>query len=516
MQAHGEYIMQYHNNAARQDSPISSAPNRWLTQFLESRVFLRLPAKNLQALITQFEEVHVQAGRTVVTPNTQADYYYIIKHGMLDMYDTNDHIAMLCEGEGFGEEVLSDNRQYALKVIATTDCVLVRLTREDFDQLLVTPILQTLSSSDYTSNKNLIDTNPDNLHENLGAQHIPFPCLRTKITTLNKKSDYLITHQDAGLRKASAFTLSQLGYSVTVIEGTLNNIANSTNVTELNPTVNEELDPNLLAELEALDAQIKSLEDLETNIGEKRPQQEKPPRNTSIECIESDEEQLWTPIPLSTQMNSDQLRVLKTQEEATPLVRNNPKNQNASSSIETDSWLADNYVWEKVLGFDGTDEVDELLQEEHKKTTESLAQANLNDTFPLNLTPVDTPKESKQVNIHKRTASKRHSKALYIITSVLALSLIAWPFVMPNTWNHYYDKITSYMTSAEITQKTIGIEPSITLTTESHSDQISPAHQDMAALALQKQLAIESAKTQARAEFARKLAAIPIEHEQQP
>ena len=432
--------MQHKLNPIQQKPQPSASANRWLTHYLESRVFLRLPAKNLQSLITQLEEVQVQANTTLITPNSPADYYYIIKQGTLDMFHDQQHVTTLSEGEGFGEEVLSNNPRYSLKVSAATDCTLMRLSRENFDQLLVSPVLQTVSAQDGITNKNLIDTNPSNLHESHQSQHIPFHKLRTQLSSLNKKTDYIVTHQDAGLRKASAFTLSQLGYSVSVMDGEISAPSTATTLDE--NFTNEEIDPSLFAELEELDAQIKSLGSFD--------QEQLPPssnevgqKNNQIACVESDEEQLWTPIPTAANMPSDNLRVLKTQEEATPLLRNSPKTHNTTtSSVETESWLEDNYVWEKILGFDGTDNVDELLQQEHQKTTDSLEQqTSKHKANPFLLTPSSNTQSKQdlhtssttaqtikeQVEKHRPKTKKSHNKGFYAVAVILAISLIAWP-----------------------------------------------------------------------------------------
>jgi CRP-like cAMP-binding protein len=53
----------------------------WMTTMLQSPVFQRLPASNLQKVMMQMEEVAFEAGDVVVKQGDEADFYYIIKSG---------------------------------------------------------------------------------------------------------------------------------------------------------------------------------------------------------------------------------------------------------------------------------------------------------------------------------------------------------------------------------------------------------------------------------------------------
>ena len=51
----------------------------WMTTMLQSPVFQRLPASNLQKVMMQMEEVTFSPGDVVVKQGDEADFYYIIK-----------------------------------------------------------------------------------------------------------------------------------------------------------------------------------------------------------------------------------------------------------------------------------------------------------------------------------------------------------------------------------------------------------------------------------------------------
>lgn len=533
------------NLQATQQNQASSKSNQWLTCFLESRVFLRLPAKNLQTLIASLEEINVKAGDTVISPQTATTHYYIIKDGSLDMLADDEFIATLSEGNSFGEEILTNDGHYHMTVIANTNCLLMRLDKQAFEEILVHPILQTASADAASStNSKLIDTNSHPLHEHTQMLHIPFHKLRIESASLDKKTDYLITHINTGLGKASAFVLSQLGFSTTMLIGEL---PKKNNVTPLPVNDADELDPSLLAELDALDAQIKSLESItEIDITAPAAETTSAPKNTSIVCLENvDDTQLWTPMPVDDNMTVERLNIVRTKEESAPLLRTPEKtDKTPESSLETENWLADNYVWEKVLGFDNSDEVDELLKEEHQKTSQAnttvrtkiAEDVTIADTPYTNPVPNVTPATNTILAQHQaRKQSKPSNAKLYMIAAVITVGLISWPFIAPNTWNQYYDRVTTNVSG--IKENTLNELKNISLSTSAttaapetiptanttkpnNDDQIQsvaeqtppavaiaplPAPTTGPTLAEQQFIAFQEAKAQARAEFNQKL-----------
>ena len=86
-----------------ENSSINKKNSSWLTRFLEARIFLRLPAKNLQELISQLEEIYIPKGSNIIAPNLSADFFYILKEGQVDINWNHQSFTTINEGSGFGE-----------------------------------------------------------------------------------------------------------------------------------------------------------------------------------------------------------------------------------------------------------------------------------------------------------------------------------------------------------------------------------------------------------------------------
>ena len=487
-------------------SSINKKNSRWLTRFLEARIFLRLPAKNLQELISQLEEINISKGSSIIAPNQSADYFYILKEGQVDINWNHQSFTTLDEGNGFGEDLLSDNHSYLLQATAISDCTLSRMSKDNFIRLLVTPIVETVASHNISNKDIILDTNTNQQH-NDNTQHLPYPYLRAQHTQLNKNVRYVVTHNNHGIRKSCAFLLSQLGYEAVVLEGELEPAisANSEQIAE----------QAIASEIAELESQMKSLNALE--VGEDIEENSPAPKNTSIVCVERDDEQLWTPIP--AHLRPEGLNILKTQEEKNPLApRTQPKKKLETSDIEeAEGWLSDEYVWEKVLGFDRTPEVDALIEESSELALESKTNNKENNTaqtskpnIPLSngihikLKEEQPEKPAPTPKPYINKVEKKNSKLFYSVTALLAIAIAVAPFVAPNTFNSYYDQITKTMNSQDMEKMVVNIT-SFSLDTFNSADETVVPTQPTLTPEMEKKVALEHAKTSAKAEFERKL-----------
>lgn len=118
---------------------------------LQSKIFQMIPPVNIQVLLNKFEEVKMQRGQIIFRQNAKGDYYYLIKSGSCAVlkYDNPQDgwriVAELEPGYGFGEEALLSDKPRNASVIVSSDGTLLRLAREDFDQLIKTPVVKTVS-----------------------------------------------------------------------------------------------------------------------------------------------------------------------------------------------------------------------------------------------------------------------------------------------------------------------------------------------------------------------------------
>lgn len=57
----------------------------WMTRMLQSELFSRVPAANIQRIFTKLESIIVKAGDVIIEQDTHGDFYYIIQHGRCEV-----------------------------------------------------------------------------------------------------------------------------------------------------------------------------------------------------------------------------------------------------------------------------------------------------------------------------------------------------------------------------------------------------------------------------------------------
>ena len=206
--------------------------NGWMLKFLQSRAFLTLPTENIQQLLMKMEEISAKRGDVILKQGDKNDYYYIVKHGKCGVSRRPTpsaeevQVAILSMGDGFGEEALITDGKRNASVKMLEDGALMRLTKEDFIQLLVKPLIETVdvdelkrrSSSgdmliDVRQHKEFMDSHLD------GAVNIPLSMLRLKLNGLNEDREYLVYCENGNRSSAAAFLIIQHGLTCRVLEG---------------------------------------------------------------------------------------------------------------------------------------------------------------------------------------------------------------------------------------------------------------------------------------------------------
>lgn len=206
----------------------------WMLKFLQSPAFLQLPTANIQAILVKLEEMPVKAGDVVIKQGSADDYYYIVKLGKCSVSrrpapKTDEiRLAILGPGDGFGEEALITNGKRNATVTAKEAGVLMRLSKSDFHELLVTPMLREVDHATMMSKVKagaaLLDvrTNKEfNTNGIQGAQNIPLSMMRVKSKNLNATREHIIYCNDSSQSRAAAFLLAQQSLDVYVLQGGL-------------------------------------------------------------------------------------------------------------------------------------------------------------------------------------------------------------------------------------------------------------------------------------------------------
>jgi len=206
----------------------------WMTRILQSKAFLQIPPANIQAMFMRMQEVPVRAGEVIIKQGDEGDYYYIITNGKAKVTRTSKtgaelQLAQLSDGDAFGEEALLSEAKRNANIVMVTDGTLMRLSKEDFNELLKEPMLSWLDYDEalakVKAGARWLDVRLESEHQNNGLEgslNIPLFMLRMKADTLDKKTPYII-YCDTGRRSsAAAFLLSERGFQVSVLQGGLN------------------------------------------------------------------------------------------------------------------------------------------------------------------------------------------------------------------------------------------------------------------------------------------------------
>lgn len=209
----------------------------WMTRILQSKAFLRIPPANIQTMFMRLMEVPVKAGHTVIKQGDPGDYYYIIGRGTFivsreSASGTSVILAELEGGEAFGEEALLSEAKRNATIVAKTDGVLMRLSKEDFKELLKEPMLKDVDIG--TAKKMvgegavLLDVRMDSEYRAngiKGSMNVPLYMLRLKCESLDPRKKYICYCETGRRASAAAYLLSEKGFDSYVLKGGLQGIS---------------------------------------------------------------------------------------------------------------------------------------------------------------------------------------------------------------------------------------------------------------------------------------------------
>lgn len=203
----------------------------WMIRFLQSPAFSRLPTEKLQAVLARMESRELTAGSAVVTQGASDPYYYIVKSGkcLVTRHPAPDapeiRLAELGVGDGFGEEALLTGSRRNATVTMAEDGIVMRLAKQDFEELLATPLVRTITADDARAlldqGAGLIDvrTQSEFTKDALpNATNLPLPTLRLKLGQLLSTREYIVYCGDGRQSVAAAFLMGQQGLKVRVLQ----------------------------------------------------------------------------------------------------------------------------------------------------------------------------------------------------------------------------------------------------------------------------------------------------------
>jgi len=193
-------------------------------------VFASLPPANIQALLAKFNRVPAQRGETIVKQGDPGDYYYLIESGRCKVSrlvaGSPVQLAELKEGDAFGEEALVADTVRNATVTMNTDGMLLRLSKQDFNDLLRAPLLQKVSGSEadrrVAAGATWIDVRFPAEYQGdgyPGAINIPLNDIRQASAALDPAKEYIVYCQTGRRSSAAAFLLSQRGLHAALLDG---------------------------------------------------------------------------------------------------------------------------------------------------------------------------------------------------------------------------------------------------------------------------------------------------------
>lgn len=204
----------------------------WMSTLLSSPLFEFIPPANIQTLFSKFEEVKYQAGDVVITQGEQGDYFYVIQAGRAKVERTaggkSAVLAELKPGDNFGQDALVSDAPRNATVTMTTAGTLMRLSEPDFQSLLMSPVIETVTMDEVKEmiqqgdpKTYIIDVRtPKEVEDDKipGSLNVPLLLLRKNLGKLKEDAVYVIACDGGKRAELGAFQLNEEGFSAYVLK----------------------------------------------------------------------------------------------------------------------------------------------------------------------------------------------------------------------------------------------------------------------------------------------------------
>jgi CRP-like cAMP-binding protein len=206
----------------------------WMTALLQTKAFHKVPPANIQAIFMRLQRMDCRAGEVVIKQGDAGDYFYVVVKGKCvvaretPLNKDGVKLAELQMGDTFGEEALISDAKRNASVTMLTDGQLMRLSKEDFRELLHEPFL---SRIEYPEARRIVagggkwldvrlPSEFDQYHAE-GAINIPLYSLRLKMKALDRNVHYIVCCDTGRRSSACAYILSERGFQASVLRGGL-------------------------------------------------------------------------------------------------------------------------------------------------------------------------------------------------------------------------------------------------------------------------------------------------------
>jgi CRP-like cAMP-binding protein len=205
----------------------------WIFNVLSSNTFSRLPPSNANEMLARMEKLPVRANQIIITQGEPGDYYYLIREGIASVAkrDAEGKTAIVNElhpGDQFGEEALLSDAPRNATIMMKTDGILMRLTREDFNELLTAPMVHWAEQLDADhmigEGAGILDVRtPDEYLSGAinKSLNVPLSQIRQYADKLDRNRKYVIYCQTGNRSAVASFMLNQRGFDTVALKGGL-------------------------------------------------------------------------------------------------------------------------------------------------------------------------------------------------------------------------------------------------------------------------------------------------------
>jgi CRP-like cAMP-binding protein len=197
------------------------------------RPFALLEPDKMYAVLSRMVEKTFAAGEDIICQGEKGDYYYIVKSGSVSVLQKKKgeqepkQVAVLAEGDGFGEEALirDDPRNATCRAIGET--VVYALVNTDFNQVMKASFLENIFSEDIPMDKYLdkyviIDARITSEYEEehiRGSLNLPVEALRQQCLGLDPSKEYITYCTNDARGMVAAFLLKNRGFKARCLRG---------------------------------------------------------------------------------------------------------------------------------------------------------------------------------------------------------------------------------------------------------------------------------------------------------
>ena len=197
----------------------------WIRRMRHIMAFKNMPPANIKSLLQRMETISVEENEVIIQQGTPGDYYYVLTEGKALVTRTVE-LATLGAGASFGEEALISGSKRNASVTMTTSGQMMRLAKDDFNELLKEPLLERVTSDEaqvrvakgsvWLDVRHVTEFNHSHLQNSI---NIPLHELRMRMKELDKEKEYICYCGTGRRSSAAAFLLVQNGFKVVVLIG---------------------------------------------------------------------------------------------------------------------------------------------------------------------------------------------------------------------------------------------------------------------------------------------------------